>query len=223
MQRTSALNLCRKLVQVPPRSPSKAMTRPVCDIFINHRGTDTKRTIAGLLHDHLFRLGLRPFLDSRSMKPGDRLFGKINPAIQGCKLGVAIFSPKYCDSYFCMQELALLMENKKRVIPIFCDVKPSQLQVLDYGIRSAKQLQRLNWALEEAKFTVGLTFDTLKGDWSEFLNSATEAVIKNLVELEAQNSSKKSTYILHGRTMEEETEASRMNLGNSQKEVYFDI
>ncbi|KAL4313041.1 hypothetical protein GQ457_01G042380 [Hibiscus cannabinus] len=206
MQRScssSALNLCRKLVQVPPRTPSKAtvsaMTRPVCDIFINHRGTDTKRTIAGLLHDHLFRLGLRPFLDSRSMKPGDRLFGKINPAIRECKLGVAIFSPNYCDSYFCMQELALLMENKKRVIPIFCDVKPSQLQVMDYGIRSAKQLQRLNWALEEAKFTVGLTFDTLKGDWSEFLNSATEAVVKNLVELEAQDSSKKSTYILHGR------------------------
>ncbi|KAE8689507.1 Alpha-galactosidase 2 [Hibiscus syriacus] len=199
---SSAKYLCRKLVQVPPPTPNKAattMTRPVCDIFINHRGIDTKRTIAGLLHDHLFRLGLRPFLDSRSMKPGDGLFGKINPAIRSCKLGVAIFSPNYCDSYFCMQELALLMENKKRVIPIFCDVKPSQLQVMDYGIRSAKQLERFNFALEDAKYTIGLAFDTLRGNWPEFLNSATEAVIGNLVELEAQNTSKKRTYILHGR------------------------
>ncbi|KAE8686282.1 Alpha-galactosidase 2 [Hibiscus syriacus] len=191
-------NLSRKLVRVqPPPTPNKAtaMTRPVCDVFINHRGIDTKRTIAGLLHDHLFRLGLRPFLDSRSMKPGDRLSGKINPAIRNCKLGVAIFSPNYCDSRFCLQELALLMENKKRVIPIFCDVKPSQLQVMDYGICSAEQLERFNRALEEAKHTVGLAFDTDKGDWSGFLNSATEAVIGNLVELQAQN----STHILRGR------------------------
>ncbi|MBA0839440.1 hypothetical protein Goarm_005162 [Gossypium armourianum] len=162
---SSAKNLCRKLVQVRTRNSiqAAAKTRPLCDIFINHRGIDTKRTIAGLLHDHLFRLGLRPFLDSRNMKPGDRLFGKIKPAIGDCKLGVAIFSPNYCESYFCLQELALLMENKKRVIPIFCDVKPSQLQVMDYGIRSGEQLQMFKRALEEAKYTVGLTFDTSKG------------------------------------------------------------
>ncbi|PPD77058.1 hypothetical protein GOBAR_DD26015 [Gossypium barbadense] len=177
---SSAKNLCRKLVQVRTRNSiqAAAKTRPICDVFINHRGIDTKRTIAGLLHDHLFRLGLRPFLDSRNMKPGDRLFGKIKPAIGDCKLGVAIFSPNYCESYFCLQELALLMENKKRVIPIFCDVKPSQLQVMDYGIRSGEQLQM---------------------DWSEFLNSATEAVFKNLVELEAESSNRRSTYILQGR------------------------
>ncbi|XWS19561.1 hypothetical protein CRYUN_Cryun31cG0026000 [Craigia yunnanensis] len=195
---SSAKNLCRKILQ--PRTSIQATTGPPCDIFINHRGIDTKRTISGLLHDHFFRMGLRPFLDSRNMKPGDRLFEKINPAIRNCKLGVAIFSPNYCDSYFCLHELALLMESKKRVIPIFCDVKPSQLQVKDYGTRSAEQLQRVGWALEEAKYTVGLTFDTLTGDWSHFLNDANDAVIKNLVELEAENpSSKKSTYIVQGR------------------------
>ncbi|XWS18356.1 hypothetical protein CRYUN_Cryun32bG0036800 [Craigia yunnanensis] len=194
---SSAKNLCRKILQ--PRTSIQATTRPPCDIFINHRGIDTKRTIAGLLHDHLFRVGLRPFLDSRNMKPGDKLFEKINPAIRNCKLGVAIFSPNYCDSYFCLHELALIMESKKRVIPIFCDVKPSELQVMDYGTRSTKQLQRFTWALEEAKYTVGHTFNTLTGDWSAFLNSATDAVIKNLVELEAENSSKKSTYIVQGR------------------------
>ncbi|XVF87534.1 hypothetical protein PTKIN_Ptkin18bG0128000 [Pterospermum kingtungense] len=180
---SSAKNLLGKILQ--PRTPINSTSRPRCDIFINHRGIDTKRTIAGLLHDHLFRLGLRPFLDSRNMKPGDRLFEKINPAIRNCKLGVAIFSPNYCDSYFCLHELALLMESQKRVIPIFCDVKPSQLQVKDYGtISSAKLLQRFSWALEEAKYTVGLTFDTSTGDWSNFLNNATDAIIKNLVELE---------------------------------------
>ncbi|GMI93403.1 hypothetical protein like AT1G61105 [Hibiscus trionum] len=196
---SSAKNLCSKILQSRAAIRATAPAAPLCDIFINHRGTDTKRTIAGLLHDHLFRLGLRPFLDSMNMKPGDKLFGKIDPAIRRCKLGIAIFSPNYCDSYFCLHELALMMESKKRVIPIFCDVKPSQLQVVDYGTRTAEQLQRFGRALEEAKYTVGLTFDTLEGDWSGFLNTATDAVIKNLVELEAQNSSQKTTYILQGR------------------------
>ncbi|KAG4178148.1 hypothetical protein ERO13_A10G023300v2 [Gossypium hirsutum] len=196
---SSAVKLCRKILQPhrvasvrpppppPPPPPQPPLQPPLCDIFINHCGVDTKRTIAGLLHGHLFRLGLRPFLDSMNMKPGDKLFGKIDLAIRSCKLGVAIFSPNYCDSYFCLHELALLMECKKRVVPIFYDVKPSQLRVVDYGASSAEELERFSWALEEAKYTVGLTFDSLQGDWSGFLNCATDAVIKNLVELEDGN------------------------------------
>ncbi|GMY37287.1 TIR-only protein-like [Fagus crenata] len=153
-----------------------------CDVFINHRGIDTKRTVAGLLYNHLSEsMRLKPFLDSKNMKPGDKLFDKIDTAIRSCKLGVAVFSPRYCESYFCLHELALIMESKKKVIPIFCDVKPSQLRVKDYGICPAKELQRFTWALEEAKFTVGLTFDTSKGDWSDFLKKASDAVLKNLV------------------------------------------
>ncbi|KAE8714955.1 Alpha-galactosidase 2 [Hibiscus syriacus] len=142
---SSAKNLSRKLVRVPPPpTPNKAtaMTRrPTCDVFINHRGIDTKRTIAGLLHDHLSGLGLRPFLDSRS----SHIFAQL--------LRFALLPARGCP----------FDGEQKRVIPIFCDVKPSQLQVMDYGICSAEQLERFNWALEEAKQTVGLAFDTVKG------------------------------------------------------------
>ncbi|GMY37291.1 TIR-only protein-like [Fagus crenata] len=156
-----------------------------CDVFINHRGIDTKRTIAGLLYNRLSESKrVKPFLDNKNMKPGDKLFDKIHTAIRNCKLGVAVFSPRYCESYFCLYELALIMESKKKVIPIFCDVKPSQLRVKDDGICPAKELQRFTWALEEAKFTVGLTFDMTKGDWSDFLKKASDAVLKNLVEEE---------------------------------------
>jgi hypothetical protein len=97
------------------------------------------------------------------MRPGDKLFDNIDRAIHECKVGVAVFSPRYCESYFCLHELALLMETKKRVIPIFCDVKPSQLHVKDNGLCPGEELQRFTYALEEAKYTVGLTFDTLEG------------------------------------------------------------
>ncbi|XP_062093973.1 probable 2' cyclic ADP-D-ribose synthase BdTIR [Humulus lupulus] len=165
-----------------PRPP------PPCDIFINHRGIDTKKTSAGLLHYHLSGLGFSSFLDSKNMKPGDNLYDKIDAGIRGCKIGVAVFSPRYCESPFCLHELALLMETRKRVIPVFCDVKPSELRVSENtNVSSSKsELQRFEKALEEAKFTVGLTFDSVNGDWSEFLQTATDAVIENLIEVEGE-------------------------------------
>ncbi|XP_038688777.1 TIR-only protein-like [Tripterygium wilfordii] len=182
----AANNLYRKILKTQQQFITINNRPPPCDVFINHRGIDTKRTIAGLLYHHLQRLRLNPFLDSKNMKPGDNLFHKIDSAIGRSKLGVAVFSPRYCDSYFCLHELALIMESKKKVIPIFCDVKPSELRVVDNGSCEAKEIQRFKWALEEAKYTVGLTFDSQRGDWSEFLTEATDAVIKNLLEVEGE-------------------------------------
>ncbi|GLT58411.1 hypothetical protein SLA2020_313050 [Shorea laevis] len=92
------------------------------------------------------------------MKPGDRLFDKIEDAVRHCKVGVAVLSPHYCESYFCLHELALMTETRKRVIPIFCDVKPSQLQVKDSVSPAVNELQRFSWALEETKHTVGIAY-----------------------------------------------------------------
>ncbi|XP_044496481.1 TIR-only protein-like [Mangifera indica] len=176
---SSTKNFCRKIHYY--RNQIQPIESP-CDVFINHRGRDTKRTISGLLYDHLLRLRLNAFMDSKNMKPGDRLFNKIDTAIRHCKVGVAVFSPHYCKSYFCLHELALITESKKKIIPIFYDVKPSQLKVRDDGTFSNKDLQRFRWALEEAKHTVGLPFDSLQGDWSDFLIKATNAVIENLIK-----------------------------------------
>ncbi|KAL3820535.1 hypothetical protein ACJIZ3_006441 [Penstemon smallii] len=182
MQRSTAtkINTIYRQIFRPKPQPQP------CDVFINHRGIDTKRNVSGLLYHHLRGIGLRPFLDSKNMKPGDRLFDKIDAAIHECKVGVAVFSPMYCDSYFCLHELSLMMESRKKVVPIFCDLKPSELRVKDDGSCPAHKLDKFRLAIEEAKHTVGLTFDTLRGDWPEFLANATDVVIKNLIEVEDQ-------------------------------------
>ncbi|KAK2969846.1 hypothetical protein RJ640_030155 [Escallonia rubra] len=186
MQRASsaARNSCQKILH--RRNQIQTTRKLPCDVFINHRGIDTKRNVAGLLNNQLASLRLRPFLDSKNMKPGDKLFDHIDAAIRGCKVGVAVFSPRYCESYFCLHELALIMETKKKVIPIFCDVKPSELRVKGNGSCLAKDLRRFRWALEEAKYTVGLDFDSSRGDWPHFLTSATDAIVKNLLEVEEE-------------------------------------
>ncbi|XP_057797303.1 probable 2' cyclic ADP-D-ribose synthase BdTIR [Salvia miltiorrhiza] len=182
MQRSIAMNLVNKN-QVRARIV-RAGSASAYDVFINHRGTDTKRTVATLLYDHLFRQRIRPFLDNKSMKAGDKLFDKIDNAVGGCKIGVAVFSPRYCDSYFCLHELALMMSLKKKVIPIFCDVKPSQLSIVDDGTMSPEDVRRFALALEEAKYTVGLEFDSYKGNWSDVVKNAANIVIDSLAEIE---------------------------------------
>ncbi|XP_071709128.1 probable 2' cyclic ADP-D-ribose synthase BdTIR [Rutidosis leptorrhynchoides] len=190
MQRSisSTKSVYRNLLQSHKLPNTAIVTRhqPPCDVFINHRGIDTKKNVAGLLYDHLMRLRLRPFLDSKNMKPGDKLFDKIDNAIKECKVGVAVFSPRYCQSPFCLHELARIMEAKKKVIPVFCDVKPSELIIKNQRGTPKHDLERFQLALEEAKYTVGLTFNSSNGDWPGFLMSATEAIIENMIEVEEE-------------------------------------
>ncbi|KAH1103162.1 hypothetical protein GYH30_037237 [Glycine max] len=101
------------------------------------------------------------------MKPGHKLFEHINKAIHSSKVGVAVPTNRYCNSYFCLHELALLHESKKRVVPIFYDIKPSQLQVEGNARCPPQVLQTFTSALEETKYTVGVTFDSLNGYWME--------------------------------------------------------
>ncbi|GKC09115.1 TIR domain-containing protein-like protein [Tanacetum coccineum] len=169
MHRSAAMlnTIKRQMVIQKPRLASQ----PACHVFINHRGIDTKRSIASLLYHNLMMSRIPSFLDNKNMKPGDKLFEHIDNAIIGCKIGVAVFSPRYCQSYFCLHELALMMESGKKVIPIFCDVKPSELRVLNNKICSPSEIKRFSNAIEEAMNTVGLAFDTTKGNWSDVVQS----------------------------------------------------
>ena len=139
------------------------------DVFINHRGVDTKHNVARLLYDRLEHLSggrVRSFLDNKSMRPGDRLHESINEGIRQCRVAVAIFSPRYFDSDFCLHELANIVESRKLLIPIFYGIKPSELilpqEVVDSQTFMPRDIDRFRFALKEAKYTVGLTHDPAK-------------------------------------------------------------
>ncbi|XP_074580717.1 putative 2' cyclic ADP-D-ribose synthase BdTIR [Curcuma longa] len=190
------LTRCRdRGVEAPTRNPTVSTaarnarrTSRKCvevDVFLSHKGVDTKSSVAGLLYDRLVRANARPFLDSRSMEPGDKIFERIDAGIRQCRVGVAIFSPRYCDSVFCLHELAVMVEADKKLIPIFCDVKPSELAVgpsATAAAQSPEDLARYARAIREAKHTVGLTFDSKNGDWSELVSRTTNIVLKCLRE-----------------------------------------
>ena len=153
----------RRVDDERPSAPKKY------DVFINHRGVDTKHNVARLLYDRLEHLSggrVRSFLDSKSMRPGDRLHESINEGIRQCRVAVAIFSPRYFDSDFCLHELANIVESRKLLIPIFYGIKPSELilpqEVVDSQTFMPRDIDRFRFALKEAKYTVGLTHDPAK-------------------------------------------------------------
>ncbi|CAM0906327.1 unnamed protein product [Alopecurus aequalis] len=158
------------------------------DVFINHRGVDTKRTVARLLYDRLAQDGIRGFLDNMSMRPGDRLEERISAGIRECSVAVAIFSPSYCDSEYCLRELAMLVESRKAIIPIFYNIKPSDLilpqAIADSDVYLPRDLERFKFALREAKNTVGITYDSATGDMAELVTAAADAVVYNIEKME---------------------------------------
>ncbi|WOK91917.1 protein VARIATION IN COMPOUND TRIGGERED ROOT growth response-like [Canna indica] len=168
-RRVMVASSTRKVVVASDRS---------CDVFLSHRGVDTKKSLAGLLYDRLVEMNVKPFLDNRSMQPGDKLYECIDAGIRQSKVGVAIFSPRYCDSVFCLHELAMMVESQKKLIPVFCDVKPSELLVKDAAAYSPEDLNRYMKAIQEAKLTVGLTFDSKNGNWSNLVSRTAKIVLK---------------------------------------------
>eukprot|EP00253_Pinus_taeda_P005059 PITA_05059 len=98
------------------------------DVFLNHRGSDGK-TFASHLYDRLTDHRLRVFLDREEMEKGEGLTPQINGAIRAAYVNIAIFSPQYCQSQWCLDELVLMLECKLKkgstILPIFLHVEPS--------------------------------------------------------------------------------------------------
>ncbi|GLJ52673.1 hypothetical protein SUGI_1121070 [Cryptomeria japonica] len=114
-----------------------AVSKKIFDAFINHRGPDVKDTLAFALYDSLEEDGFWTFLDDMEIELGDSIESAIQNAIYSSKLQIAIFSPRYAESSWCLDELLLMLETKARFIPIFCDVKPFELRYPDKGVYAA--------------------------------------------------------------------------------------
>lgn len=102
------------------------------DVFINHRGPDVKKGLASHLYRRLKEGGLRVFLDEGELERGDRIDPQIERAIQTSSVSVAIFSPNYAQSSWCLNELVMMweymLESRSTIIPVFYHVNPSELR-----------------------------------------------------------------------------------------------
>ena len=104
-----------------------------CDVFISHCGKDVKKTIASHLYLNLSRYRLKVFLDQPELQRGEYFETEIKRAIRSASVHVAIFSPGYAESKWCLDELVLMLKSGTPIIPVFYKVKPSELRWTDKG------------------------------------------------------------------------------------------
>eukprot|EP01018_Ginkgo_biloba_P003623 Gb_16324 [translate_table: standard] len=93
------------------------------DVFINHRGVDVKDTIASHIYDLLDLRRVPAFLDREELETGDDFPEAIREAIASSTVHIAIFSPRYEESCWCLRELALMVQTPgATIIPVFFNV-----------------------------------------------------------------------------------------------------
>ncbi|KAK9902269.1 hypothetical protein M0R45_001777 [Rubus argutus] len=114
----------------------------VYDVFLSFRGEDTRNNFTDHLYTALSSAGIRTFRDSEGLGKGEDIAASLMRAIQESRFYLIVFSDKYADSKWCLNELMLIMDCSDRtaiesglqdglqelIIPIFYLVDPSDVR-----------------------------------------------------------------------------------------------
>ncbi|CAN6689851.1 unnamed protein product [Malus baccata var. baccata] len=102
------------------------------DVFISFRGEDTRTSFASHLYKALTNAGVNAFIDDEELKRGENITTDLGRAIQGSKISLIVFSSRYADSSWCLEELVHIMECRTTlgqiVMPIFYDIESSNVR-----------------------------------------------------------------------------------------------
>ncbi|XP_059073352.1 TMV resistance protein N-like [Cryptomeria japonica] len=111
----------------PSATSSSSLQRLPYDVFINHRGPDVKHKLATHIYNAIHALGLKVFLDSNDLHLGDIFTIELQEAMSSASLHIAIFSPTYARSPWCLAELCFMLKTGTPIIPIFYQVQPEDV------------------------------------------------------------------------------------------------
>ncbi|XP_023767936.1 toll/interleukin-1 receptor-like protein [Lactuca sativa] len=119
------------------------------DVFLSFRGLDTRNSFTAYLHKALMDANINTFLDDEEIETGEDLKPELESAIKASRASVIILSKNYANSTWCLDELVLILEQRKTcnhiVIPIFYHVKPTHVrkQESSFGDAMAKHKQMM--------------------------------------------------------------------------------
>ncbi|KAI5423017.1 hypothetical protein KIW84_046142 [Lathyrus oleraceus] len=120
-------------------SSSSSNPKWIHDVFINFRGEDIRLGFISHLYTALKNAGVNVYID-RHLPKGTELARELSQAIEGSHISIAVFSKRYAESSWCLNELKKIIECHRNhgqvVVPVFYDVDPSEVrhQNGDFGI-----------------------------------------------------------------------------------------
>lgn len=102
-------------------------------VFLSFRGEDTRKTFTDHLYTTLKRAGFRTFRDDDGIQRGENIKLELESAICQSKISIIVLSKGYASSGWCLDELILILEQRKRtprhvILPLFYDVDPSEVR-----------------------------------------------------------------------------------------------
>ncbi|XP_004301464.1 PREDICTED: TMV resistance protein N-like [Fragaria vesca subsp. vesca] len=167
------------------------------DVFLSFRGEDTRNTFTGHLYAALKQAGVNAFIDDNELRRGEDITAELVRAIQGSRIAVIVFSKRYADSSWCLEELVKIMECRRTlrqmVFPVFVDVDPSNVrrQIGSFAEAFRKHEQRLvlekekvlRWraALTEAANLSGWDLNnTANGHEAKFISKIVTEITRHL-------------------------------------------
>ncbi|XP_021806788.1 uncharacterized protein LOC110750727 [Prunus avium] len=122
----------RKAHKASSSSPSSSSKRWEYHIFLSFRGEDTRKGFTSHLHKALESRGYDVFMDEDDLQVGQVIKPELLQAIENSKMSVIVFSTRFADSSWCLDELVKIMECRRTlnqiVLPIFYDVDPSDVR-----------------------------------------------------------------------------------------------
>nr|XP_028965797.1 disease resistance protein RPP5-like [Malus domestica]XP_028965799.1 disease resistance protein RPP5-like [Malus domestica] len=117
------------------------------DVFLSFSGVDTRNGFTGHLHAALTDKGYQAYIDEDDLERGEEIQKELFQAIEESKISIIVFSERYADSSWCLNELVKIMECRdklgRHVLPIFYHVDPSHVRkqngVLAQAFKKHKQ------------------------------------------------------------------------------------
>ncbi|XP_021826152.1 TMV resistance protein N-like [Prunus avium] len=177
-------------------SPSSSSKRWKYQVFLSFRGEDTRKGFAGHLHAAFSDAGISAFLDDNQLEKAEFIKPQLEQAIDGSMISIIVFSKRYAESSWCLNELVKIMECRERlgqqVIPLFYNVEASDVRKQtgsfaqafekhEAGKHEKEKVQRWRNALSQAADLCGEDLKNAdNGHEAKFINKILGVVNKQL-------------------------------------------
>ncbi|XP_034202032.1 disease resistance protein RPV1-like [Prunus dulcis] len=168
------------------------------DVFLSFRGEDTRKTFTDHLYWRLKHARVDVFIDENEIR-GEIIPDELKQIIERARISVIIFSRRYADSIWCLEELEKIMECRRTlgqiVLPIFYDVDLSDVreqtksfaeafQTLEerfHGVKDKEEkIQSWRKSLTEAAGLDSLVFSKIDGYEGEFIRKIIDDINRKL-------------------------------------------
>ncbi|KAL5554505.1 hypothetical protein UlMin_041906 [Ulmus minor] len=164
---------------------------PKYDVFISFRG-ETRKGFTSHLYKALSGKQIDAYIDEVSLEKGDAISRALPEAIKESEISIIIFSEKYAESRWCLDELVHILKRREEkdqiVLAIFYNIDPSHIrhQKETYAAAFVKheerfemeKVQKWRQALKEAADLSG--WDSRNMPESEIVEEVVELVKREL-------------------------------------------